>query len=62
MNQKEKIEELKAYLEIYYSMLGKIDNYREEESLDKYIHNCKHELSKYGVYVQEKIKPKYIKI
>lgn len=50
------------YLEMYYSMLGKTELYSEEERLDKYIHNCKHELSKYGIYVQEKIKPRYIKI
>lgn len=62
MNQTEKIKELKMYLEMYYSMLGKTELYSEEERLDKYIHNCKHELSKYGIYVQEKIKPRYIKI
>ncbi len=61
MNKTDKIKELKMYLEMYYNMLGKTDNYREEEKIDGYIHKIKKELGKYGIYVQEKIRPKYIK-
>ena len=56
------IPELKDYLFQCYDILAKIDNYKNEKIIDATIHKIKRQLERDGIYVREKIKPKFVKI
>lgn len=56
------IEELKELLKGHYELLGNIDSYKYEKTVDSLIHSIKKELQSRGIYVKEKIKPIFIKI
>lgn len=54
-------EELKELLAGYYEMLGNVNSYKHEKTIDNWIHGIKKELRCRGIYVREKIKPIFIK-
>lgn len=56
------IPQLKIRLQYYYDILKTIDNYKDEEMVDKVIHEIKKVLETRGIYVRERIEPVFVKM